>query len=124
MPDYRQYYSAHNRADLGRVSDVDMPDPDVFAGKYRITIGAPEPLPVFDVDSLALPAGLAADIAQRHHDRLAKQLDGAKQAAIEGAQKHMDDGRKAVDRRQAPAPVTARQRQAARITTARHGRGL
>jgi len=90
MPDYRQYYSAHNRADLGRVSDVDMPDPDVLAGKYRVTIGAPEPLPVFNVDSLALPAGLAADIAQRHHDRLTKQLDGAKQAAIEGAQKHMD----------------------------------
>ena len=90
MPDYRQYYSAHNRADLGRVSDVDMPDPDVLAGKYRVTIGAPEPLPVFNVDTLALPAGLAADIAQRHHDRLSKQLDGAKQAAIEGAQKHMD----------------------------------
>ena len=90
MPDYRQYYGAHNRADLGRVSDVDMPDPDVLAGKYRITIGAPEPLPVFNVDTLALPAGLAADIAQRHHDRLSKQLDGAKQAAIEGAQKHMD----------------------------------
>ena len=90
LPDYRQYYSAHNRADLGRVSDVDMPDPDVLAGKYRVTIGAPEPLPVFNVDSLALPAGLAADIAQRHHDRLTKQLDGAKQAAIEGAQKHMD----------------------------------
>jgi len=72
------------------VSDVDMPDPDVLAGKYRVTIGAPEPLPVFNVDSLALPAGLAADIAQRHHDRLSKQLDGAKQAAIEGAQKHMD----------------------------------
>ena len=90
MPDYRQYYSAHNRADLGRVSDVDMPDPDVLAGKYRVNVGAPEPLPVFNVDSLALPAGLAADIAQRHHDRLSKQLDGAKQAAIEGAQKHMD----------------------------------
>jgi len=90
MPDYRQYYGAHNRADLGRVSDVDMPDPDVLAGKYRVSIGAPEPLPVFNVDTLALPAGLAADIAQRHHDRLSKQLDGAKQAAIEGAQKHMD----------------------------------
>ena len=90
MPDYRQYYSAHNRADLGRVSDVDMPDPDVLAGKYRVSVGAPEPLPVFNVDTLALPAGLAADIAQRHHDRLSKQLDGAKQAAIEGAQKHMD----------------------------------
>jgi len=90
MPSYRGYYSARNRLDLGRVSDVDMPDPDVLAGKYRITIGAPEPLPVFNVDSLALPAGLAADIAQRHHDRLSKQLDGAKQAAIEGAQKHMD----------------------------------
>jgi len=90
MPDYRQYYGSRNRADLGRVSDVDMPDPDVLAGKYRITIGAPEPLPVFNVDTLALPAGLAADIAQRHHDRLSKQLDGAKQAAIEGAQKHMD----------------------------------
>jgi hypothetical protein len=90
MPDYRQYYGAHNRADLGRVSDVDMPDPDVLAGKYRVSVGAPEPLPVFNVDTLALPAGLAADIAQRHHDRLSKQLDGAKQAAIEGAQKHMD----------------------------------
>ena len=90
MPDYRQYYASRNRADLGRVSDVDMPDPDVLAGKYRVTIGAPEPLPVFNVDSLALPAGLAAEIAQRHHDRLSKQLDGAKQAAIEGAQKHMD----------------------------------
>jgi hypothetical protein len=90
MPDYRQYYSAHNRADLGRVSDVDMPDPDVLADKYRVNVGAPEPLPVFNVDTLALPAGLAADIAQRHHDRLSKQLDGAKQAAIEGAQKHMD----------------------------------
>ena len=90
MPDYRMYYGSRNRADLGRVSDVDMPDPDVLAGKYRITIGAPEPLPVFNVDTLALPAGLAADIAQRHHDRLSKQLDGAKQAAIEGAQKHMD----------------------------------
>ena len=89
MPDYRAYHSARNRADLGRVSDVDMPDPDVLAGKYRITIGAPEPLPVFDVDKLALPAGLAADIAKRHHDRLAKQLDGAKQAAIEGARDHM-----------------------------------
>ena len=90
MPDYRQYYGAHNRADLGRVSDVDMPDPDMLAGKYRVSVGAPEPLPVFNVDTLALPAGLAADIAQRHHDRLSKQLDGAKQAAIEGAQKHMD----------------------------------
>ena len=90
MPEYRQYYAAHNRDDLGRVSDIDLPDPDVLAGKYRVTIGAPEPLPVFNVDSLALPAGLAADIAQRHHDRLTKQLDGAKQAAIEGAQKHMD----------------------------------
>ena len=90
LPDYRQYYGARNRADLGNVSDVDMPDPDVLADKYRISIDPPEPLPVFNVETLALPTGLATDIAQRHHDRLTKQLDGAKQAAIEGAQKHMD----------------------------------
>ena len=31
LPDYRAYYGARNRADLGNVSDVDMPDPDVLA---------------------------------------------------------------------------------------------
>lgn len=90
MPDYRAYHAARNRSDLGSVSDVDMPDPDVLADKYRIRIDPPEPLPVVNVDNLALPAGLAADIAKRHTDKLNKQLDGAKQSAIEGAKAHMD----------------------------------
>jgi hypothetical protein len=45
---------------------------------------------VFAADKLQLPAGLAADIAKRHEQTLAKQLEGAKDAAIKGAKDHMD----------------------------------
>ena len=90
MPDYREYYGhaivVWAATCLTWICLILTCSPV----STTISIDLPEPLPVFNVDSLALPAGLAADIAQRHHDRLTKQLDGAKQAAIEGAQKHMD----------------------------------
>lgn len=89
MPSYREYYAAFNRADLGKVSDVNLPDPDELYAKYAVRLDPPEPLPVVDIDKLALPVGLATDIANRHSERLAKQLDGAKSAAIQGARDHM-----------------------------------
>lgn len=89
MPEYREYYAAFNQADLGKVSDVSLPDPDALYAKYYVRLDPPEPLPVVNIDKLALPVGLATDIANRHSERLAKQLDGAKSAAIEGARDHM-----------------------------------
>lgn len=89
MPRYRQYYNARQLVDLGTVRDVDMPDPDIIAGKYGIEVTPPQPIPVFDADKLQLPAGLAAEIAARHEQTLAKQLEGAKDAAIDGAKAHM-----------------------------------
>lgn len=89
MPRYREYYEARDRVDLGRVSDVDMPAPEVIAAKYGVDVLPPQPIPVFAADKLQLPAGLAADIAKRHEQTLAKQLEGAKDAALDAAKAHM-----------------------------------
>lgn len=89
MPRYREYYEARDRVDLGRVSDVDMPAPEIISGKYGVDVMPPQPIPVFAADKLQLPAGLAADIANRHEQALAKQLEGAKDAALNAAKAHM-----------------------------------
>ena len=90
MPRYREYYEGRDRVDLGRVRDVDMPCPDTLAGKYGVRVAQPQPIPVFAADKLQLPAGLAADIANRHEQKLAKQLEGAKDAALNAAKAHMN----------------------------------
>ena len=53
--DHARYYAAKNRADLGIVSDVDMPSPEALREKYRVSINTPEPLPVFNIEKLSLP---------------------------------------------------------------------
>ena len=89
LPDYARYYAAKNRADLGIVSDVDMPSPEALREKYRVSINPPEPLPVFNIEKLSLPLGLAADIAEKHQAQLVAQLDGAKKYALDECAKHM-----------------------------------
>jgi len=89
LPDYARYYAAKNRADLGIVSDVDMPSPEALREKYRVSINPPEPLPVFNIEKLSLPLGLAADIAEKHQAQLVSQLDGAKKYALDECAKHM-----------------------------------
>ena len=90
MPRYREYYEARDRVDLGLVSDVEMPEPDTLFGKFGVRVAQPQPIPVFAADKLQLPAGLAADIAKRHEQKIAKQLEGAKESAMQSAKAHMD----------------------------------
>tara|TARA_R100001086_G_scaffold188282_1_gene106307 strand:- start:437 stop:1444 length:1008 start_codon:yes stop_codon:yes gene_type:complete len=89
LPEYARYYAAQNRQDLGIVSDVDMPTPEALRESYRVAINPPEPLPVFNVEKLSLPLGLAADIAEKHQEQLVAQLDGAKKYALDECAKHM-----------------------------------
>ena len=90
LPQYerlRDFAVAH---DLGDWRDeVSFPTASEVADKFYASISTPQPIPACDVSHLNLPASLAAKIAEQHQAALSSQLEGAKDAAIEGAREHM-----------------------------------
>ena len=66
-----------------------MPSPEHCAKSIRVSDQSPEPLPVFNIEKLSLPLGLAADVPEKHQAQLVAQLDGAKKYALDECAKHM-----------------------------------
>lgn len=90
LPEYdrlRDFAIQHDMGDWR--NEVSYPTADEVRRMFSISVTPPRPIPTCDMSALNLPAGLAADIAARHEAALSTQLEGAKDAAIEGARDHM-----------------------------------
>ena len=90
MPQYEAYYSSTNgRADMGD-SEIALPTPDKVRASVYITVGVPQPIQPCDLTGLSLPAGLAADIAERTNAKHAAAAEAAKDAAMRDLIKELD----------------------------------
>ena len=90
MPQYEAYYSSTNgRADMGD-SEIALPKPDKVRASVYITVGVPQPIQPCDLTGLSLPAGLAADIAERTNAKHAAAAEAAKDAAMRDLIKELD----------------------------------
>jgi len=90
LPEYDRLRDLALRFDMGEWKrEVSYPTCDEVRGMFAASLTPPQPIPVCDMSGLNLPAGLAADIAARHEAALSTQLEGAKDAAIDGARDHM-----------------------------------
>ena len=90
MPQYEAYYSSTNgRADMGD-SEIALPAPDKVRASVYITVGVPQPIQPCDLTGLSLPAGLAADIAERTNAKHAAAAEAAKDAAMRDLIKELD----------------------------------
>lgn len=90
LPEYDRLKHRALLFDMGEwKSEVSYPTADEVRGMFAASLTPPQPIPVCDMSGLNLPAGLAADIAARHEAALSTQLEGAKDAAIDGARDHM-----------------------------------
>ena len=90
LPEYDRLRDFAIQNDMGDWrSEVCYPTADEVRSMFAASVTPPQPIPMCDMSKLNLPAGLAADIAARHEAAITKQLEGAKDAAIEGARDHM-----------------------------------
>ncbi len=90
LPEYDRLREFAIKHDLGDWrGEVTYPSADEVRGMFAASLTPPQPIPTCDMSALNLPAGLAADIAARHEAALSTQLEGAKDAAIDGARDHM-----------------------------------
>ena len=90
LPEYdrlREFAIQHDLGDWR--NEVSYPTADEVRSMFAASLTPPQPIPMCDMSALNLPAGLAADIAARHEAALSTQLEGAKDAAIDGARDHM-----------------------------------
>jgi len=90
LPEYdrlRDFAIQHDMGDWR--NEVSYPTADEVRGMFSVSVTPPKPIPTCDMSALLLPAGLAANIAARHEAALSTQLEGAKDAAIDGARDHM-----------------------------------
>jgi len=91
MPRYEVYYNSTNgRADMGD-SQITLPTPDKVRASAYITVGVPQPIQPCDLTGLSLPAGLAADIAERTNAKHAAAAEAAKDAAMRDLIKELDN---------------------------------
>lgn len=90
MPRYEAYYNSTNgRADMGD-SQITLPTPDKVRASAYITVGVPQPIQPCDLTGLSLPAGLAADIAERTNAKHAAAAEAAKNAGMQDLIKELD----------------------------------
>lgn len=89
VADYTSYYNLKKSSDLGNVRDVEMMTPERVRAAFYIDVSPPAPIPQVDLSGLNLPAQLAQEIADRHASTIARQLECAREAAIEGARDHL-----------------------------------
>ena len=90
MPRYEAYYNSTNgRADMGN-SQITLPTPDKVRTSAYITVGVPQPIQPCDLTGLSLPAGLAADIAERTNAKHAAAAEAAKNAGMQDLIKELD----------------------------------
>ena len=90
MPRYEAYYNSTNgRADMGN-SQITLPTPDKVRASSYITVGVPQPIQPCDLTGLSLPAGLAADIAERTNAKHAVAAEAAKNAGMQDLIKELD----------------------------------
>jgi hypothetical protein len=82
--------SVHN--DVGQFGrEIEFPKSWDVQDSFGARISPPEPLNVADMARFgSLPAGMAQEIADANNAKLAKQLEGAKEAAIHEAQEQME----------------------------------
>lgn len=90
MPRYEAYYNSTNgRADMGD-SQITLPRPDKVRASAYITVGVPQPIQPCDLAGLSLPAGLAADIAERTNAKHYAAAEAAKNAGMQDLIKELD----------------------------------
>ena len=90
MPRYEAYFNSTNgRADMGD-SEIALPRPDKVRASVYINVGVPQPIQPCDLTGLSLPAGLAADIAERTNAKHAAAAEAAKDAAMRDLIKELD----------------------------------
>ena len=90
MPRYEAYYNSTNgRADMGD-SQIKLPTPAQVSESIYIRVGVPRPIQPCDLTGLALPAGLAAEIAERTNAKHAAAAESAKDAMMRDLIKELD----------------------------------
>lgn len=90
MPQYEAYFNSTNgKADMGD-SQIVLPTPDKVRASAYIRVGVPQPIQPCDLAGLSLPAGLAADIAERTNAKHAAAAEAAKDAAMRELIKELD----------------------------------
>ena len=90
LPRYEAYYKSTNgRADMGD-SQIKLPTPDEVSASIYIKVGVPRPIQPCDLTGLALPAGLAAEIAERTNAKHAAAAEAAKDAMMRDLIKELD----------------------------------
>ena len=92
MPRYREYYKSVGNADFGKVTDVQLPHPDLLESDYlHCVIGEPQILPdVSVIKDMPIPAGLAQELTNAGIKQMMEIGEREKQNAISKAMDHLE----------------------------------